>query len=107
MDSAPAQLAIGTLAMTAIDRTSQKSMTRRAGRRSTKAPAGSPIISHGNHAAAVINETRNALACSTVSWERQENDGDRAAEPADRLARPEDLGGALPPEIRPPFGHHR
>ncbi|GAB3393512.1 hypothetical protein GCM10027360_85830 [Amycolatopsis echigonensis] len=45
--------------------TSQMSITRRLGHRSTQAPAGNPTASHGTHAAAVSEATSNVEACRT------------------------------------------
>ena len=63
----PAHAATGTLAYSAAEITSQPIITRRAGSRSTHAPAGRPMISHGSHAAAVSPPTTNVLACSTMT----------------------------------------
>ncbi|WP_337823889.1 hypothetical protein [Amycolatopsis sp. A1MSW2902] len=45
--------------------TSQTSITRRFGHRSTQAPAGKPTASQGIQAAAVSEATSNVEACST------------------------------------------
>src|SRR5215469_3376435 len=65
--STPAQAATGTLAYSAAEITSHTIITRRAGQRSTHAPAGSPMTSQGSHAAAASTPTANVLACSTVT----------------------------------------
>ena len=63
----PAHAATGTLPYTTAEITSQPIITRRAGRRSTHAPAGKPMSSHGSHPAAVSTPTTNVLACSTMT----------------------------------------
>src|SRR6516164_4241609 len=65
--STPAHAAIGTLAYSAAEITSHTIITRRAGQRSTHAPAGNPMTSQGSHAAAASTPTANVLACSTVT----------------------------------------
>src|SRR5215831_15542446 len=63
----PAQAATGTLAYSAAEITSHTIITRRAGQRSTQAPAGRPMTSQGSHAAAASTPTVNVPACSTVT----------------------------------------
>jgi hypothetical protein len=55
------------LAKSSKDTASAMSITRRRGSRSTHAPAGRPISTHGSHAAATNRPTTNAPACSDTT----------------------------------------
>jgi hypothetical protein len=63
--STPVQAATGTLANKANAAISQASMTGRLRRRSTQAPAGSPMSTAGSHAVACSSPTTRVLECST------------------------------------------
>jgi hypothetical protein len=65
--SALSQAAAGRLANSSAEIRSQVIISGRAGNRSTQAPAGRPITSHGRYAAAVSTATAKVLACSTVT----------------------------------------
>ena len=99
----PAQAVTGTLAYSAAEITSHTIITRRAGQRSTHAPAGSPMTSQGSHAAAVSTPTVNVLACSTMTATSGTPDhGHGVAELADRLAGPQQPEVALPQQPAEP-----
>jgi hypothetical protein len=63
----PAQAAAGTAAYSTAASRSHAIITGLAGRRSTHAPAGSPMTSQGSQAAAVSRVTANVPACSTMT----------------------------------------
>ena len=99
----PAQAATGTLAYSTAEITSHAIITRRAGQRSTHAPAGRPMTSQGSHAAAVSTPTANVLACSTDDRDQRHADhGHGVAELADRLPDPQQPEAALPQQPAEP-----
>src|ERR1035437_848566 len=65
--STPSQAAAGRLAYSSAEITSQPIISGRARSRSTQAPAGRPITSHGRYAAAVRAATAKVLARRTVT----------------------------------------
>ncbi|NYH81151.1 hypothetical protein SAMN05421678_101235 [Actinopolymorpha cephalotaxi] len=65
--SRPSAAATGTLRNAAMDTQSATSMMRRREPRSTQAPAGRPMTSHGSQAAAASTLTASGGACRTVT----------------------------------------
>ena len=75
--STPSAQATGTLARVVAATRSLVTMTRRAGSRSTQAPAGSPMTSQGAHAAAVRAPIQNGPAPKVGDRQQGQQDARR------------------------------